>query len=67
MKTKWLISVKDNTIDLVVKELKEIGVKDIEALDSIGVIVIVPGNHKLADIKKIDGVLSVEEERDISI
>lgn len=67
MKTKWLISVKDNTMDLVVKELKEIGVKDIEALDSIGVIVIVPGNHKLADIKKIDGVISVEEERDISI
>jgi len=67
MKTKWLISVKDDTMDLVVKELKEIGVKDIEALDSIGVIVIVPGNHKLADIKKIDGVISVEEERDISI
>jgi hypothetical protein len=67
MKTKWLISVKDNTMDLVVKELKEIGVNDIEALDSIGVIVIVPGNHKIADIKKIDGVLSVEEERDISI
>jgi nitrate reductase NapAB chaperone NapD len=67
MKTKWLISVKDNTMDLVVKELKEIGVKNIEALDSIGVIVIVPGNHKIADIKKIDGVLSVEEERDISI
>ena len=67
MKTKWLISVKDNTMDLVVKELKEIGVKDIEALDSIGVIVIVPGNHKIADIKKIDGVLSVEEKRDISI
>jgi nitrate reductase NapAB chaperone NapD len=67
MKTKWLISVKDNIMDLVVKELKEIGVKDIEALDSIGVIVIVPGNHKIADIKKIEGVLSVEEERDISI
>ena len=67
MKTKWLISVKDNTMDLVVEELKEIGIKDIEALDSIGVIVIVPGNHKIADIKKIDGVLSVEEERDISI
>ncbi|CAH0155442.1 hypothetical protein SRABI27_00641 [Pedobacter sp. Bi27] len=67
MKTKWLISVKDNTMDLVVKELKKIGVNDIEALDSIGVIVIVPGNHKIADIKKIDGVLSVEEERDISI
>ncbi|WP_230143576.1 hypothetical protein [Pedobacter sp. Bi36] len=54
-------------MDLVVKELKKIGVNDIEALDSIGVIVIVPGNHKIADIKKIDGVLSVEEERDISI
>ncbi|KRT16070.1 hypothetical protein ASU31_11255 [Pedobacter ginsenosidimutans] len=67
MKTKWLISVKDNAMDSVAKELKEIGVKDVEALDSIGVIVIVPGNHKIADIKKIDGVLSVEEERDISI
>ena len=67
MKTKWLISVKDNTMDLVVKELKEIGVKDVEALDSIGVIVIVPDNHKITDIKKIDGVLSVQEERDISI
>ena len=67
MKTKWLISVKDDAMDLVVKALKGIGVKDVEALDSIGVIVIVPGNHKLADIKKIDGVLSVEEERDISI
>jgi len=67
MKTKWLISVKENAMDSVAKELKEIGVKDVEALDSIGVIVIVPGNHKIADIKKIEGVLSVEEERDISI
>ncbi|TBO43862.1 hypothetical protein [Pedobacter kyonggii] len=67
MKTKWLISVKDSAMDSVAKELKEIGVKDVETLDSIGVIVIVPGNHKIADIKKIDGVLSVEEERDISI
>ncbi|ARS38742.1 hypothetical protein CA265_03225 [Sphingobacteriaceae bacterium GW460-11-11-14-LB5] len=67
MKTKWLISVKDDAMDLVVKALKEIGVKDVEALDAIGVVVIVPGNHKIADIKKIDGVLSVEEERDISI
>ncbi|WP_426328269.1 hypothetical protein [Pedobacter sp. R-06] len=67
MKTKWLISVKDTAMDSVAKELKKIGVKDVEALDSIGVIVIVPGNHKIADIKKIEGVLSVEEERDISI
>ena len=67
MKTKWLISVKDTSMDSVAKELKKIGVKDVEALDSIGVIVIVPGNHKIADIKKIEGVLSVEEERDISI
>ncbi|NII81611.1 hypothetical protein H9N25_03465 [Pedobacter riviphilus] len=67
MKTKWLISVKNDAMDSVAKELKEIGVKDVEALDSIGVIVIVPGNHKIADIKKIEGVLSVEEERDVSI
>ncbi|MBT2564471.1 hypothetical protein J7E50_06595 [Pedobacter sp. ISL-68] len=67
MKTKWLISVQDGTINQVVNELSKIGIKDTEALDSIGVIVIVPGNHKIADIKKIEGVLSVEEERDISI
>jgi len=67
MKTKWLISVKNDAMDSVAKELKKIGVKDVEALDSIGVIVIVPGNHKIADIKKIEGVLSVEEERDVSI
>ncbi|TCD29218.1 hypothetical protein EZ456_03390 [Pedobacter psychrodurus] len=67
MKTKWLISVKDGAINQVVNELGKIGIKDAEALNSIGVIVIVPGNHKIADIKKIEGVLSVEEERDISI
>jgi hypothetical protein len=67
MKTKWLISVQDGTLKQVINELGKIGIKDAEALDSIGVIVIVPGNHKIADIKKIDGVLSVEEERDISI
>jgi hypothetical protein len=67
MKTKWLISVQDGTINQVVNELGKIGIKDAEALDSIGVIVIVPRDHKIADIKKIDGVLSVEEERDISI
>jgi hypothetical protein len=67
MKTKWLISVQDGTLKQVINELGKIGIKDVEALDSIGVIVIVPGNHKIADIKKIDGVLSVEEERDISI
>jgi hypothetical protein len=67
MKTKWLISVKDGAISQVLNELGKIDIKDTEALDTIGVIVIVPGDHKIADIKKIDGVLSVEEERDISI
>lgn len=67
MKTKWLISVKDGTIDLVISELKKLGIKDAEALNSIGVILMVPGDQKITDIKKIDGVLSVEEERDVSI
>jgi len=67
MKTKWLISVQDGAIDQVTDSLRKTGITDVEALASIGVIVIVPGEHKIADIKKIDGVLSVEEERDISI
>jgi len=67
MKTKWLISVKDDAMDAVEDELKEMKINNLEKLDSIGVIVIVPGDHKIADIKKIDGVLNVEEERDISI
>lgn len=67
MKTKWLISVKDDAMDAVEDELKEMKINNLEKLDSIGVIIIVPGDHKIADIKKIDGVLNVEEERDISI
>ena len=67
MKTKWLISVQDGALKQVLKELGKKGIADVEALDAIGVIVIAPGEHKIADIKKIDGVLSVEEERDISI
>ncbi|MBB6239381.1 nitrate reductase NapAB chaperone NapD [Pedobacter sp. AK013] len=67
MKTKWLISVKDDAMDAVSAELRALKIDNLEKLDSIGVIVIVPGDHKIADIKKIDGVLNVEEERDVSI
>jgi len=67
MKTKWLISVEHGAMEQVAKELRKKGIADIEALDAIGVIVIVPGEQKIADIKKIDGVINVEEERDISI
>ncbi|WP_406825888.1 hypothetical protein [Pedobacter sp. KACC 23697] len=67
MSTKWLISVKDDAMDAVAAQLKQMKIDNLEKLDSIGVIVIVPGNHKIADIKKIDGVLNVEEERDVSI
>ncbi|KQM64577.1 hypothetical protein ASE74_11190 [Pedobacter sp. Leaf216] len=67
MKTKWLISVEHGAMEQVAKELRKTGIADIEALDAIGVIVIVPGEQKIADIKKIDGVINVEEERDISI
>ena len=67
MSTKWLISVKDDAMDAVADELKQMKIDSLEKLDSIGVIVIVPGDHKITDIKKIDGVLNVEEERDVSI
>ncbi|MNL16783.1 hypothetical protein D3C87_1378380 [compost metagenome] len=67
MKTKWLISVQDGAMDAVVSALKKTGIQEVEILNSIGVVLIVPDKHKIADIKKIDGVLGVEEERDISI
>lgn len=67
MKSKWLISVKDGSLETVTNELKKLGVKSVETLESIGVIMIVPTNQKIADVKKINGVLSVEEERDVNI
>jgi len=67
MKSKWLISIKDGSLNTVSNDLKKLGIKSIETLESIGVIMIVPTNQKMADIKKINGVLSVEEERDINI
>ncbi|MDN3586438.1 hypothetical protein QWY86_07175 [Pedobacter aquatilis] len=67
MKSKWLISVKDGSLGTVTNELKKLGVKSVETLESIGVIMVVPTNQKMADIKKINGVLSVEEERDVNI
>lgn len=67
MKSKWLISVKDGSLNTVSTNLKKLGITSIETLESIGVIIVVPTNQKMADVKKINGVLSVEEERDINI
>ena len=67
MKSKWLISVKDGSLNTVSNDLKKLGIKSIETLESIGVIMVVPMNQKMADVKKINGVLSVEEERDVNI
>ncbi|WP_421944442.1 hypothetical protein [Pedobacter sp.] len=67
MKSKWLISVKDGSLNTVSNDLKKLGIKSIETLESIGVIMVVPTNQKMADVKKINGVLSVEEERDVNI
>lgn len=67
MKSKWLISVKDGSLNTVSTNLKKLGITSIETLESIGVIMVVPTNQKMADVKKINGVLSVEEERDVNI
>ncbi|WP_231462850.1 hypothetical protein [Pedobacter sp. Leaf132] len=67
MKSKWLISVKDGSLDTVTAELRKLGVKSVETLEAIGVIIIVPTSQKITDVKKIKGVLSVEEERDVNI
>ncbi|WP_231490079.1 hypothetical protein [Pedobacter sp. Leaf170] len=67
MKSKWLISVKGGSLDTVTAELRKLGVKSVETLEAIGVIIIVPTSQKITDVKKIKGVLSVEEERDVNI
>lgn len=67
METKWLISVKENAISKVAVALKKMKVKNLEILESIGVIIIYPSDLNMNDIKKIAGVLNVEEEKDVSI
>ena len=67
METKWLISVKENAILKVADALKKMKVKNLEILESIGVIIIDPSDLKMNDIKKINGVLNIEEEKDVSI
>ncbi|QPH41004.1 hypothetical protein [Pedobacter endophyticus] len=67
MKKKWLISVKDDAMDKVADALQKMGALNIERLDSIGVIMIMPENQDIADVRKIDGVSNVDEENDVSI
>lgn len=67
MKTKWIISVKQGSLGQVADALREKGISDLEILEMIGVIVLKPDNITLTEVKKIDGVENVEEERDVSI
>jgi alkylhydroperoxidase/carboxymuconolactone decarboxylase family protein YurZ len=67
MKTKWIISVKQGSLGQVADALKEKGISDLEILEMIGVIVIRSENITLTEVKKIEGVENVEEERDINI
>ena len=67
MKTKWIISVEQGSLGQVADALKEKGISDFEVMEMIGVIVVRSENIALSEVKKIDGVENVEEERDISI
>ncbi|HSD05642.1 hypothetical protein [Flavobacterium sp.] len=67
MKTKLVISVKQGLIQQVAAALQAKGISDIEILEMIGVIVVRPNNISITEVKKIDGVENVEEERDVSI
>lgn len=67
MEKKWLISVEEGTLDKVSENLRKKEATILQVLDAIGIIIIDPGKLKMKDIKNIEGVLSVEEERDNSI
>jgi len=67
MKTKLVISVKQGFMQQVAAALRAKGTSDLEILEMIGVIVVRPDNISIAEVKKIEGVENVEEERDVSI
>lgn len=62
MKTKYIISVKQDHLQEVVKALKLKGIADIKVLEVIGVIIINPENLSISEIKDIEGVENVEKE-----
>lgn len=67
MKKKWLISVDDENWNAVIEELKERKVQILEILELIHVIIVSPDSEKKTELKKIKGVIDIEEERESSI
>ena len=67
MKTRLILTVKLACIKSVVKTLREKGITEIEVLDTIGILTIAPKNLKISEIKKIEGVESVEKEQEAGI
>ena len=67
MKTRLILTVQLDCIKSVVKTLREKGITEIEVLDTIGILTIAPKNLKISEIKKIEGVESVEKEQEAGI
>lgn len=67
MKTRYIISVKQDQLQEVVKALKLKGITEIEVLEVIGVIIINPKKLTISEIKEIEGVENVEKEGKISL
>ncbi|WP_238584996.1 hypothetical protein [Chryseobacterium sp. Leaf201] len=64
---KWLISVSQGSIHKVTESLEKKGVKVLDVLEMINVIIVEPDNSLVSEIKAIEGVENVEEERNINI
>lgn len=67
MKKKWLISVENDALQKVVNALENRGIAVLEVLKAIRVIIVDPDNLKMSELKKIEGIVSIEAERDVSI
>lgn len=62
MKTRYIISVKQDRLQEVVKALKLKGISEMEVLEVIGVIIIDPKKLTISEIEKIEGVENIEKE-----
>lgn len=67
MKTRYIISVKQDQLKEVVKALNRKGIDDMEVLEVIGVIVISPKKLTISEIKEIEGVENVEKEGKVNL
>ncbi len=67
MEKRWLISVDNDHWDFVIEELKKLKIDVLETLEAIHVIIISSQVFSMSKLKRIKGVIDIEEEREIGI